>query len=270
MSNVLQIVTAGSIREGLSYLSVPESGAEVTILPSSLHRNDLASRELRELLRQHRVATHLRVPSPAVPALLGRRARGWTAASLDLADGLPGFTCFLPTSLTEAESVWSVTDVDAISGRGPYVLDLVARYADLPTRLRLLASPRRAELAVALFHARPIQRQVIVRHFASFELVISTSDPIIAELVALALVDEDITRDHQVAGPWEDDLVQRATERDLGVRVPDDIVVNATGMDGNLIHAALSRILGRIGINFDPRSGLPSPDFEKIDSREQV
>ena len=159
-------------------------------------------------------------------------------------------TVVLPGRLVDSECLWSITDIDAVSGRGPYVLDLPARYTDTTTRLRIVASKRRAEIAVAILQARPFERQVLVRHFPSFEFIAICDDPIAAELLALSLVDEDLTRDHQVAGPWEDDLVQRATELDLGARLPRDITVETTGPRDGPVPATLGRILGRIGIDF--------------------
>lgn len=249
MSSTIQIVTAGSIGACLEYLPSTGEGHDITILPSSLRRNDRAAMELREHLRQQGRSTHLRVPGGPIPSLLGRTAGGWTRVPLPDSSGMTGVTISLPTQLMEAGEVWSMVDIDAISGRGPYVLDLLGRHAGTPTRVRLLGSRHRAELAISILQARPLQRHVIVRHFPSFELLATTADPIAAELLALALVDEDITRDHQVAGPWEDELVQRATERDLGSRLPDEITVDIVGLRGALIDAALGRILGRIGVD---------------------
>lgn len=249
VSSTIRIAVGGSLGECLQHLPPPNTESGITILPSSLRRNDLAVNELREHLRQQGHATHLRLPAPALPSLFGRKSDAWTQVTLPHPAESPGRSIALPTNLVQANDVWSVVDIDAISGRGPYVLDLPARFTDTPTRVRLLGSSRRAELAIAIFQTRPIHRHLIVRHFASFEFVATTTDPIAAELLALSLVDEDLTRDHQVAGPWEDDLVQRATERELGVRLPDEITVEVVGKRGPDIEATLSRVLGRIGIH---------------------
>jgi hypothetical protein len=144
-----------------------------------------------------------------------------------------------------------VTDIDQVGGRGPYVLDLPIRYANLATRLVMLGSRHRASMAVSVLRGRPLANHVIVRRFAGFTLLATTHDPIAAELLSLSLVDELLPHDSQVTGPWEDDVVQRATELELGVRLPSDITVTVEGNRHAAIDAIIVRILARFGVNVD-------------------
>ncbi len=249
MSSTIRIANAESFRAGFEQL-FPVVDGDITLLPSSLRRSDPVAMELRDYLRRRGLQSHLLLPEPMIAAVSGRRGKGWRQVTLTGAAGSAMTSTFLPTRLADANVVWSIIDIDAVTGRGPYVLDLLARHADARTRLRLLGSKHRAEVAVAILQARPLQRHVIVRHFPSFEFLATCDDPIAAELLALSLVDEDLTRDHQVAGPWEDELVQRATELDLGVRLPQDISIETSGSNDGPAAAALARILGRIGIDY--------------------
>jgi len=106
-----------------------------------------------------------------------------------------------------------------------------------------------ADLAIA-FAPRLI---VLVATVQGHAVVVSADDLIAAELVGLALRREQADDDETV-GPWEDRLVQRATELNLGVRVPTaiDLVSIWTGpvdAPGVAVGTAMSeRIRLRLGI----------------------
>jgi len=66
---------------------------------------------------------------------------------------------------------------------------------------------------------------LIVEH-ASHRFVATTNDRIAAELLTTALR-QDTVGDNEQIGPWEDSIVQRATQLDLGVRLPSDVVLTS-------------------------------------------
>jgi hypothetical protein len=99
--------------------------------------------------------------------------------------------------------------------------------------------------------ARPLANHLIVRRFPAFTLLATTTDPIVAELFSLSLVDEDLPGDAQVIGPWEDDFVQRATELELGARLPSDIRVKVHGNQHAAIDVTIGRVVVRMGIHND-------------------
>ena len=87
-------------------------------------------------------------------------------------------------------------------------------------------------------------------------VVVSTDDLIAAELVGLALRREQ-ANDEEAIGPWEDRLVQRATELNLGVRLPTeiDLVSVWAGPANTPGEATTTALADRIRL----RLGIPAP-----------
>ena len=86
-------------------------------------------------------------------------------------------------------------------------------------------------------------------HAGADYLLAATCDPVAAELFALALSEGVLGSDLAFTGPWEDPVVQRATELELGVVVPHQIELVIHGDPGDA-WATLERIAGRIGVDF--------------------
>jgi hypothetical protein len=80
-------------------------------------------------------------------------------------------------------------------------------------------------------------------------VVADTSDPIAAELVALAFADLDRPSSAEYTGPWEDQLVQRATELQIGVLLPSAISVELTGHWPDESRQGLGLVLSSIGVS---------------------
>lgn len=79
--------------------------------------------------------------------------------------------------------------------------------------------------------------------------VIATSDPIAADLVGLALWQDHLGPRAEVSGPWEDELVQHATELRLGVLSPDQIrLVARWAGPADLGTTTLSPLVERISL----------------------
>jgi hypothetical protein len=220
---------------------------EIVVLPSSLSRRDSAAAELRSWLRSFDIASHLLLPEPLVRSTFGPRRSSWSKVET----GDSAVPVSLPTHLAMAQVVWTVSDIDEVGGRGPYVLDLAVRYANPRARLSLLGSQNRAALAVSILRARPLACHLMVRRFPAFTLLATASDPIAAELFSLALVDEEFPSGTEVIGPWEDDFVQRATEFELGARLPSDLRVMVHGNRQRVNNAMIGRIVARMGMDVD-------------------
>ncbi|MDQ4045066.1 MAG: hypothetical protein M3173_06430 [Chloroflexota bacterium] len=79
-------------------------------------------------------------------------------------------------------------------------------------------------------------------------LALAATDPIAAELWALALAERWLGCDVEMQGPWEDPAVQRATELEVGIRIPSDMVLRAASdtplpaVARELLHEAASRL----------------------------
>ncbi|HYJ13193.1 MAG TPA: hypothetical protein VEW66_06360 [Thermomicrobiales bacterium] len=249
MPSTIQLYIAPDLSTCLDMHSAPSltPPREIVVLPSSLNRRDSAAAELRSWLRSIDIASHLLVPESIVPSTFGRRRSSWSQVEA----GSGAVPVSLPTRLTKAQVVWTVSDIDVVGGRGPYVLDLPVRYANPRTRLSLLGSQNRALLAVSILRARPVELHLIVCRFPAFTLLATSSDPIAAELFSLALVDEELPGGTQVIGPWEDDFVQRASELELGVRLPSDLHVVVQGIRQPVIEAMIGRIVARMGMEVE-------------------
>ncbi len=237
-----------SVAAGLLDLTGIDS---VLLLPSSLSRRDALVASVRREMRSAGVESHLELPGNPL-ARLSRLARGgdrWRAVTISPPDRESRMVR-LPSKLLDAGQVWVVTDIDVVSGRGPYALDLLSRYVDPLSRAKHLGSREREVLTVDVNLVRTPDRYVMLKDAGAFVLGAVTSDPIAAELLALSLADEDLTRDHRVTGPWEDPMVQRATELDLGARLPQDIRVAVSGQPTGMIEDTVARILARIGVSW--------------------
>lgn len=227
-------------------LRVESGAAPVLILPSSLRRTDGLASAVRQELRSLRVPSHLYLPPHPAVALIGG-AEGWLDFALHPPD-VPPSSITMPARLNGHLPIWTVTDVDAVRGTGPYVLDLPARYAHPRSRLQQLASRRRADAVVDVNLVIRPSCCVVGKVVDGIAIVGATRDPVAAELFALALADEDLSPAQAVTGPWEDRVVQRATELEIGVRIPRDISVVVTGALGEHVRTVLERVAARIGV----------------------
>lgn len=237
---------AGSNRVvGITALLPTLATGEITLLPASLDRRDALLADVRSALREIGVRSHVVVPSNPFGALASlRRQDEW--AEMPQAGG--NRSVRLPAALATAESLWSVSDVRAVSGRGPYVLDVMARFVTPLERLRLLGSSTKSDTVEVNLARRP-DVCWLSWQFGGEHLMMATRDLIAAELLALALVDEDLGDKHRLAGPWEDDLVQRATELDLGVRLPQEFSVSVDSDISDAMSDSVSRVFARIGVS---------------------
>jgi hypothetical protein len=144
----------------------------------------------------------------------------------------------------------AVTDVAAVAGRGPFVLDLVARYAHPLSRIRQVVDRDRAGRAAEVnLTARPDWSVLGVTGPPA--IVAVTNDLVAGELVALSLAEGLAGHGGEFASPWEDRVVQRATELELGARIPDDITLEVVATDNDtveIMRETVENLRRRIGI----------------------
>jgi hypothetical protein len=106
----------------------------------------------------------------------------------------------------------------ALDGRGSTTpLEGLAQHTHPLQALAVRLDRRRTGIAAEI--AAPLAPRIIVVALtaAGARWVFATPDRIAAELLTLAL------RGDQAIGPWEDRIVQRATELNLGLRLPADL-----------------------------------------------
>jgi hypothetical protein len=155
----------------------------------------------------------------------------------------------LPVGLLDASRLVGVVDLDAVAQRGPFVLDLLARYVSPVDRLRILASRDRAVVVAEVNLARKLDLVVISCTLRGQRVFAATNDLIAGELVALALGEMVIGGERQWQTPWEDAVVQRATEMELGARFPGDITIASDDQATSPVVAATTAALHlRLGI----------------------
>jgi hypothetical protein len=183
----------------------------------------------------HRLVTLLLAPDRAVHVIAPRSFAASLVhrrASHSVSVPLPAATSRLeeiavPASLLASDALILVNRLHTESSRGSPVLGAWPRFlAPLPRLASRASNPRdglAAEIALA-FH--PALILVTARH-AGMALAAATSDQVAAELVALALraLDQSVPDPETSIGPWENPLVQRATELGLGASLPSDIAL---------------------------------------------
>lgn len=232
------------------------------LLPSSLNQGDVLVGGMRRSFRARSVTASVAVPEPALRlptgVLRGKRSV-WRATGLSLPDK-PDRRVLLPIRLLDADAVLYVSHVNAVARTGPFQLDLLSRYLHPRHRVRHLVDPDRADLAAEVnLVLRP--DWCIVGCDVPPGVIAITRDLVAGELVALCLAERFFDRRAEFASPWEDRVVQRATELELGARAPGEIRVEIAGEGTNIrereaVGAIVDLVRERIGIVSRKRSGL--------------
>lgn len=134
-----------------------------------------------------------------------------------------------PQEVAQADYRVIVTDVVEVARHGPFVLDLPARYIHPRQRMKLLASGQREHLAAEVADAFPMDMMAVYMSHREGVVLAVTTDPVAAELVALAMSELCTGAPRSFTGPWEDPVVQRATELEMGVLLPSRIRIIPDG-----------------------------------------
>ena len=138
-------------------------------------------------------------------------------------------SALMPGAVALADHRVVAVDVVEVARHGPFVLDLAARYVHPRQRVRVVADTARSELAAEIASAVRFDLHVVSLTLREGTFLAVTTDPIAAELVSLALSERCIGSTRAFTGPWEDAVVQRATELELGVLLPSRIRLLTAG-----------------------------------------
>lgn len=160
------------------------------------------------------------------PNVIGR----WIDRPVKIQDGDLNAVTW-PQDLAQADHRIVVTDVVEVARKGPFVLDLPARYIHPRQRMRLLASSQREAQASEIASALSMDLFAIYLAQRDGVMLAVTSDIVAAELVSLAMSELCVGSPRSFTGPWEDPVVQRATELELGVLLPGRMRVILDGPD---------------------------------------
>lgn len=174
------------------------------------------------------LSVRIAMPENGVGRLFLRPVRGRTTIQSDH----PGVALSHVTArsaVANASSLVGVVTIPVPEPRrvGPLAIGMWTRFIEPKIAWPLLFPTRRerrtADVA-SLFQLR-VRANVVINETKGYVVLMFSTDLIAAELAGLAL----LSRSHDSAvaqvAPWEDPVVQRATEFDLGVTLPDDILL---------------------------------------------
>ena len=145
------------------------------------------------------------------------------------AEASPLQSITVPQDIAQADHRVVVIDVVEVARKGPFVLDLPARFIHPRQRMKLLASGQREHLAAEVAGAYSLDLMAVYMSHREGVVLAVTTDPIAAELVALAMSELCLGAPRSFTGPWEDPVVQRATELEMGVLLPSRIRIITDG-----------------------------------------
>lgn len=199
-------------------------------------------------------------PSTTAGAVLGARRTDW--ATIPLAGrGERLKDAKLPRALVGQAALVAVNELDPEEPRRPVAIGLWARFAHPGQRLGAALSSDRDGLTPEIALAVDPALMVLGVPWRDATLVVAATDQIAAELAGRAALDLLAPVPAEPIGPWEQPLVQRATELGLGVRTPAGIRAERQwiGDPADPLAAEFERfaaaLLARIGV--DPAGSGP-------------
>ena len=269
MNSTLHLALAGSLdalaSEFLSMHSLiagAGSGASLAIVFAPGAHGDFRRNVLDVLDHGQPVSTFDAASVMTAGSLLGGLHRSkWANIDVDaLAPRLRSVR--LPKSLVDSAGLAVAADLRAIDPDRPVVaLGLWALLAAPEQRLgALITGPREGLTAEIGLAVSPDVLIAVVGLSSTGPLVgIVTDDPIALELIALAFWQSRQPSRFDLPGPWEDPLVQRATELGLGITQPSQLDVKllaSSDLPRAESHAAVSQLQHALTL-----IGVDSPDI---------
>ncbi|MGN6033291.1 MAG: hypothetical protein ACTHQE_16690 [Thermomicrobiales bacterium] len=245
------VIVASSLTEAVAFIA-PEDGATL-ILPSSLSADDALARAVAEQVA-HRPGASAEVVIPSgwggrLRRLRGDRSGHWQAVDVRSIDASAELErVVLPGKLVAATGILVACDLDRVATRGPYVLDVAASYVGPATRLRLHANRGRLGIVAEVDLAIRLRGALLALTIDGQRRYVATPDPIAGELAALALSERARGADRAVVGPWEDPIVQRATELGLGALLPAVLDLAVPEGEEPLANAIRDHLALRLGV----------------------
>gem|GEM_PF-1383292 len=199
----------------------------LNLAPASLAPNDPMLGEIRRGLRSRLVPFRIvvpRAPARAVLSGLPGGASGWIRTRA-------GERVIRIDRRILDSPLIGIVPITARHYRGPFALDLASHFLHPIDRARLVVARDRAR-QVAEVAANVAFSHWLIGAAVGYEILwLTTGDAITAELWSLALAERFLDQAAEMQGPWEDPTIQRATELDLGVKIPSEIriAVRANG-----------------------------------------
>lgn len=195
------------------------------MLPSTLARDDGTARQVRAAFRSQEVRSCVVVPRSPVASVIGSALTSnspWRRIELD------DRSLRIDNRLFQGERI-GVIPVTGEHHKGPFALDLASHFLHPVDRAKLLISRDRPRLVAGVAAQAPVGLWIIGSPVGDTTLWLTTDDIIAAELWALVLAERFLDSTLELQGSWEDSTVQRATELDLGVRIPSEMQIRIGG-----------------------------------------
>lgn len=182
------------------------------------------------------------------------RRRRWRSVDLD-GRGNRLARAMLPAAFFEpGRQVVVVNDLRRfVPARPAIAIALWSHFAHPRQQLGASIGDQASGLVAEIALAAPAALYIVAASWQGKPMAVVSADMIATELVGLAIGQMQADPDREIAGPWEHPLVQRATELDLGARLPSDIVFRSQWLGPASSLAAdfagfSARIAARIGI----------------------
>jgi hypothetical protein len=188
----------------------------LAVIPAPLERSNAPITILRARWNQLGFPTSLLLPHRTLSSMLRRDVGRWDRVTV-------GTSSVRLDRRIRSNAYVAVLVVTSHLRRGPFILDLPAHFLHPADRIRLGARPGWTRLHADVAAMATPATTVILSPAADGWLAVCTSDTVAAELWALGLAERWLGPDVEMQGPWEDPAVQRATELELGIRIPADM-----------------------------------------------
>jgi len=214
-----------------------------------------ATAALTDLLARTEQTTRMVVPpATLVGAWSSFRKFDWVAVELPpQAERLRHV--WLPGNIVHAKRLIAINRLPVeMPNKEPIALGIWAQFAHPRQRTGAWLSDERTGLAAEIALAVKPDLILLSGDWRGFPFLISSDDQIAAELAGLAVAQTRSKTPPENGGPWEQPLVQRATELSIGVKRPGQIDANIQwlGADDSRARAPFEKfacdLLARMGV----------------------
>jgi hypothetical protein len=237
-SNSTFLIAAGDwflLAERVAEL-LPPASPSLLVLSAQLPRglDEPVARALCDALKRRDRLVETVAPLPAgLAGWIGSRGRRWRSVDLH-GRGNRLIDVKLLEELLNGAGIVVVNDLGRFDPKRPAIAIAVwAQFAHPRQRLGASLGDQASGLVAEIALAAPAAWYVIAGSWLGKPMAVVANDMIAAELVGLAIGQAQADPDRELSGPWEHPLVQRATELDLGVRLPSDVNFSAEWLGTN-------------------------------------
>jgi hypothetical protein len=217
-----------------------------TLIPASLVHDDPAARLIRNAARVLGMRTRVVTPRWPLSAVVGIVGGGDNWREVRVGAG----SVRIDSRVLQGPRI-GLVPISLDYRQGPFPLDLASRFLHPVDRARFLIARNRDRMAADIASGSQPDCWIITTIVGRDRLWLTTTDIIAAELWSLALAERFYDAALEAQGPWEDPTLQRATELELGVRIPAEMQLRH-GVPGDMpddIAALIATGCQRLGMD---------------------